>query len=174
MKEREYKDSVEKLMNASLSFDEKLVNFALGLVCETGELAEAIISGNENKILDEFSDCRWYFTASGLLLQYSQYLELYDEYFGIDEYTGTTETDLLITACRYGDLIKKVIYHKHPLERHEAQLRENLLRYYLGYRDLIQKFNLTDEDIKQYNVNKLSARYQGLTFTSEQSLNRTA
>jgi hypothetical protein len=167
MEEQIYRESVQSLMNGSLTFDEKLGNFALGLVCETGELAEKLDNAEPDKILDEFSDCRWYFTANEMMLGITSLSNIY----ALPARKTGVQT-LLIKACKFGDLIKKVIYHKHPLEQHIVDLEMFLWQYYVEYRHLISMWGFTDEQVKQFNHDKLSARYKGLKFTTEQSINR--
>lgn len=172
MNEEKYQESVISLMNGDLTFDEKLGNFALGLVCETGEVIEAIDAKNKDKVLDELSDTRWYFTANAILLKLEVYIDLYSMYAGASYWYENIEKQLLLKACKYGDLIKKVIYHKHPLEQHKKELMSLLFEYYVLYRRVLTGHNLTDEQVKQYNYDKLNARYKGLKFTTDQSINR--
>jgi hypothetical protein len=171
MDEQTYRESVKKFMNGSLTFNEKLVNFALGLCGESAELDYVISEGQREKVIDEAGDCRWYFTALNILLEASS---IYEHSFPPAYYLSAQylSREMMREAGRVADLIKKVVFHKHSLDKHKEQILNRLRAFSWKYNALLIKCDFTDEEVKQYNVNKLAARYKDLVFTTEQSINR--
>lgn len=180
MNEQEYQQKVSQLVNKALTPNERLCNFALGLVGEVAEIARLVDNApnNREEVLDELSDTRWYWTA--------MYTEINKEYF---EVTPALDSTLYIPAFpqylqfllfrwfvdagQIADCVKKVACHGHPLDKHRGEIKV-LLRGCKYYYDMIAtSYGFTDEQIKTYNIQKLEKRYQGLEFSTERSLNRT-
>jgi hypothetical protein len=177
MNEQFYRNVVSKLMNPKLTSNERLGNWAAGLCGESAEVDEIIgntspTAVNKNKLLDELSDCRWYMTAFCVDLHLSEQFTLDSLNASYMSPVGYQSRLLMRQAGRVADLIKKIIYHGHPLERHRDELITELVKYSLIYGSLLTHFSLTDEQVKQHNYDKLIARYEGLNFTTEQSINR--
>ena len=76
---------------------------------------------------------------------------------------------LVCEAGEVGDRIKKELFHGHEEDR-EKKIDElgDVLHYYQG---LLQMYNITLEEVMDYNTNKLKKRYPD-GFSQEASINR--
>lgn len=76
---------------------------------------------------------------------------------------------LVCEAGEVGDAIKKEVFHGHDVDR-EKKIDElsDVLHYYQG---LLQMYQITLEEIMEYNINKLKKRYPD-GFSQEASRNR--
>jgi NTP pyrophosphatase (non-canonical NTP hydrolase) len=86
---------------------------------------------------------------------------------------GNFALGLVCEAGEIGDLIKKILYHNHPMtEELRTKLEKELgdVRFY--YTALLTLLDFEDKHIKQGNIDKLSKRYPNLEFSTERSLNR--
>ena len=67
------------------------------------------------------------------------------------------------------DLVKKVIGHKHPLDRHKLAMELGDVLWYVA--TIAKEFDLTLSEIADMNIKKLMKRYpEG--FSVEKSINR--
>lgn len=182
MRELKYREAVSKLMNGELSFNERLGNWAAGLCGESAELDslvddaitfDELVRNKLDKLIDEASDCRWYATAFTITLNAPVWW-----FIGIPnttkEWSPQKHTQLMMRyAGQINDVVKKVIYHKHPFDAaHRTKILGLLDLYIRVYNSFLFNINTSDNWVKEYNVKKLSARYEGLMFTTAQSLNR--
>ena len=76
---------------------------------------------------------------------------------------------LVCEAGEVGDTIKKELFHGHLVDR-EKKIDElgDILHYYQG---VLQMYEITLEEVMEYNIHKLSKRYPG-GFSQEASINR--
>ena len=92
---------------------------------------------------------------------------------GIAIYNGAAKANyalgLVCEAGEVGDTIKKELFHGHKIDR-EKKIDElgDVLHYYQG---LLQMYNITLEEVMDYNDRKLSKRYPD-GFSQEASINR--
>lgn len=171
MKEQEYRNAVAKLANPKLTFNERLGNWAAGICGESAEVDIAVEFGDKLKVKDELSDCRWYLTAFCVDLDLP--LAFISPEFAIYYDNADQQSRMLLrVAGNIADIIKKVIYHGHPLTKHVHELINLLSEYVSTYVGLADLMELTDDEITTYNFQKLSARYKDLNFTTSQSVNR--
>jgi NTP pyrophosphatase (non-canonical NTP hydrolase) len=68
------------------------------------------------------------------------------------------------------DMIKKVVWQKHPLNREKVKKELGDIRFY--YQALLNFFEITDEEVINGNIEKLTARYPDNKFDPSRSLNR--
>lgn len=150
----------------------RLVNCALGLAGETGELA-AIIEGPYSTelepLISELGDLWWYTAMAQHALGYCD-LDLYTVSPTIEDATVFAESErvlnLVAATGAFADRVKKVVFQGHPLETHEEKLKEHIA-------DIVQR--LADigkpQLVWEKNIEKLRKRYpEG--FSEERSLHR--
>jgi hypothetical protein len=177
MKEVQYKDAVAKLMNPKLSAKQALLNWVCGLAGESAEIDELIgytrwqCDLNRAKLLDELSDYRWYLTACGITMDSCA------KNVSLPKNVLTGWQELSRQLMRYSgkllDIVKKVVFHKHPLDKvHREMIEVQLQNCWRTYNALLSSFKIKDSQVTTYNYKKLSARYKNLKFTAAQSLNR--
>src|ERR1051326_8681579 len=180
MNEQDYITAVQTLVNPKLSPLQRLDNFALGLVGESAELYEKLSNPvsymSPDKpylevLIDELGDIRFYFTASLADLSLSLYLQE-PSFVTRTEDKITVVTQMMLYAGKYADIIKKVVYHEHPIEKHIQEISQYLTVFKRCYTKFLYQCGITDSEVKKFNIQKLSKRYPGLRFSSEKSLNR--
>ncbi|MDX8367887.1 nucleoside triphosphate pyrophosphohydrolase family protein [Cytobacillus sp. IB215665] len=104
----------------------------------------------------------------------------FNEYQDLASRTANEELNGPQAMCNYSmgaageagealDMIKKIVFHDHELNRHELAKELGDQLWYIS--QLARLINFSLEDIATMNVNKLKARYpEG--FSSERSVNR--
>lgn len=76
---------------------------------------------------------------------------------------------LVCEAGEVGDTIKKELFHGHEVDRlKKIDELGDVLHYYQG---VLQIYNITLEEVMDYNIRKLSKRYPD-GFSQEASINR--
>lgn len=105
--------------------DLRLANFALGMCGEAGEmmalLAEVVWQGEcdgwREKLVEESGDCFWYAAAICTVVgsDFNEMLavEIPTEMF----FVGDTGVALLQAAGNVADMVKKYVFHQHPIGR---------------------------------------------------------
>jgi hypothetical protein len=175
MNEQDYIIAVQTLVNPKLSSLQRLDNFALGLVGESAELFEKISSPipytSPNKslleiIIDEAGDILWYST------NLCEDLKIYIIPSTIKLRPIPAVTNMLVSAGKVCDTIKKIVYHKHSITKHSSELLSELWKFKRNYNALLSHYYLSESEVRQYNFDKLSKRYPNLQFSSERSINR--
>ena len=180
MEETAYREKVKQLMNPNLTHEERMANFALGLVGGVAELGELVFLDNSIiEIKDESSDITWYFTALCIEFDFEykilNHIYTYPILHKILREGDTEEVvrALSIISGKIADLVKKVVYHKHPLTQHQwilFDLMSDFKLYFENY--LLGSLGLNILEVRDYNIEKLSKRYPNLQFSSERSINR--
>jgi hypothetical protein len=181
MNEVNYRKAVEQLMNPKLTFNEKLGNWASGLCGESAELDELadeatfdeLCRTKFDKLIDESSDCRWYATAFTITLDVPEWWTVDGPNTPIPHSPQQHTRYMMRIAGKINDVVKKVIYHGHEFDNNRrAEILGLLADYMRYYQSFLWHISISDEQVKQYNVNKLAKRYKNLKFTTEQSVNR--
>src|ERR1051326_3841839 len=176
MNEQDYITAVQTLVTPKLSPLQRLDNFALGLVGESAELYEKLSNPvsymSPDKpylevLIDELGDCNWYFTNACVDLDIvfcrSSVSKLHPE---------DAIIKMLVHAGKFCDIIKKMVYHEHPVEKHSREIVEHLWAFKKSYLAFLNHYEISESEVRQYNFDKLSKRYPDLKFSSERSINR--
>jgi NTP pyrophosphatase (non-canonical NTP hydrolase) len=74
-------------------------------------------------------------------------------------------------AGELGDAIKKSYVYGKPIDIDNVIEELGDLRFYI--QAVMQLFNLTEQEILQYNVNKLAKRYKELTYSDAAAITRS-
>jgi NTP pyrophosphatase (non-canonical NTP hydrolase) len=155
-----------------------LVNWALGLAGEAGEVFELVWGEHSTSNLDpsllkkELGDVCWYIAlfCEQVGFDLGTFGTWVDEGFRTTPSNDRRSTSLLVTrACKTADYVKKVVCHGHPLD--EQTLHTHVHGCYRAATAICSRHGLSMSDVMKENIEKLKARYpEG--FSTERSLNR--
>lgn len=149
----------------------RLVNYAVGLAGELGEIAQLTLLGPRQDIAHAFKaelgDMWWYTAMAQHALGYCDLDAFIEDSAAEDARMNPKHTLHLVAAVgEFVDLVKKVAFQGHPLEEHEEQLRSHLknIVYYLS-------IMANPAVVRDANIEKLKLRYPD-GFSAERSMNR--
>lgn len=176
MKPNEYQQLAMRTSNKALSQKEHVINAALGLCGEAGEVkrcADAMQYANRmDEFLSEVGDLCWYLAemATALDIDLSEIFKCSVGYSGHD--TQTLAYLMLLRVTEIADYVKKVYMQGHAMKR------EKLLNMLQGVAWNICQFTTGKYEvlslIMENNIKKLERRYPAGEFSAERSINREA
>lgn len=158
--------------------DYELANYGLGIAGEAGEVSALILNLKRDTdnfnvfkkdVKKELGDVLWYTSQvarlAGLTLEELKIKSAFDLEFGfIDNGLGLSEN-----AGKIADLIKKVVFHGHSIEK---EVIKEILGDVLSHIIIIgESAKLDILDIAAANIEKLMKRYPA-GFSTERSINR--
>ncbi len=99
----------------------------------------------------------------------TQVLKLWNKTLNSEQTLTAAAMGLSGEAGEVTDLVKKVVFHKHPLDKEKLVKELGDVFYYAEI--LMSEINVTRKDVEKANLEKLNKRYPS-GFSSEASLNR--
>jgi len=169
-----FQEQAKSTMNFNLTAPVQLQNLALGIICELGEVSDAIQfpferqKDQQEHFLDEGGDVLWY------VVNLCSYIQCdWTSLFPTKTILNQTPTHYLLTAFRFaaniGDTIKKSVGQGHELD--VTGIIENLQGLLAHLIAIFHAYDVRVEDVCEYNRKKLMKRYGG-GFSAEASVNR--
>lgn len=169
----EYQQLAMRTSNKALSQKEHVINAALGLCGEAGEVKRSTHFANRmDEFLGEVGDLCWYLAemATALDIDLSEIFKCSVGYSGHD--TQTLANLMLLRVTEIADYVKKVYMQGHAMKR------EKLLNMLQGVAWNICQFTTGKYEvlslIMENNIKKLEHRYPAGEFSAERSINREA
>lgn len=148
---------------------ELILNCALGIAGETGEVTEIMYTQgyNKDKVCEELGDCTWYVAV--ILDAIDKKMEDIAPKKIERAQTEMAIINLALQGGRIADIVKKSMFHKHELG--VDMLTECLQGYLQAVGNVGWIYGLTLRKIYKVNIEKLLERYpEG--FSAERSINR--
>lgn len=169
MKPNEYQQLAMRTSNKALSQKEHVINAALGLCGEAGEVKRC--AGVKHMFLSEVGDLCWYLAEMATALE----IELSEIFMCEVNYLKKSAEEsaelMILYAADVADYVKKVYMQGHAME-HERLL--NMLKgmacacqFAAGEYEVLSL-------IMENNIKKLERRYPAGEFSAERSINREA
>jgi NTP pyrophosphatase (non-canonical NTP hydrolase) len=166
---------------------DELANYALGMVCEAGEVGDIIqkylFCGYEldtNGLKKEMGDTLWYISNICTLTNIKLSSLIQSPVIKSSIILGTNESSYISNLTKYtmgmvcrvgaaGDMIKKHFFHGHELDMNKLESElYNALRN-MNYICMI--LGITMDEVAELNIKKLLDRYPN-GFSSTDSVNR--
>lgn len=186
----QYAEACKRTSKGLNTKNERLSNFALGLVGEASELNELINydAWQGKKLITKISICKesgdvfWYmfrlvsifgddydsFILAAQPLDFIPYTPYYD-YSTKTIKIGSLVENISILAGKIADEIKKVVFHQHELKA--EKILPYLAHMYYLLEFLLRCFGMTVEEVFEKNIEKLRERYPN-GFSTDSSIAR--
>lgn len=163
----EYQQLAMRTSNNALDGGEHVINGALGLCGEAGEVK---IANTRSEIIEETGDVCWYMaemaTALGIGLE-----TVFENCNRTFIWTPNVAADrLLIAAAGIADCIKKSFMQGHRFD--EEQIKRQLSNVAKAIDAIAKWYEISVIDIMAGNIKKLAARYPEGRFEIDRSVNR--
>lgn len=165
----EYRHLAQRTSNASLTKAEHVINGALGLCGESGEVADLVCMNptaeQKAAVVEELGDVLWY------CAELATWLELEPAIPGEGEEWGRVHgaLGLCVAASSIADHVKKAYMQGHPVSK--TTIASRLYTVFRIVSELSALVGSTSSDVMAQNIDKLRKRYP-VKFESDLSINR--
>ena len=166
---KEYQELAQRTTNRILVKSEHIINGALGLCGEAGEVMELLWSDCETlyknrKVAEELGDVLWYCAELNTWLHGEIHDLECDSMPLLNESVG-----LCIAAARVADMVKKATMQGHEMS--VKQIGDAVASVVRIVDELARKYGFTLDYIERENIAKLKRRYP-YNFDPNRSVNR--
>lgn len=173
----DYRNEVLRTAGGHADRRNALLNVALGLAGEAGEVAEIVYvpmvaKTDKALLIKELGDLRWYLEYGAHTLGMSREelaQRVTGESYQFNHSKEIVTRKLLILVSQVADHIKKYAFHKHDLN--EFAVKGAFTTIYSQIHNLAGLINTPLRTVEKRNVEKLQKRYPN-GFTPEDSINR--
>lgn len=165
----EYRPLAQRTSNASLTKAEHVINGALGLCGESGEVADLVCMNptveQKASVVEELGDVLWYCAELATWLELEPGVPIEGEEWGrVHGALG-----LCVASASIADHVKKAYMQGHSVNK--IKIASRLATMFRIVSELAALVGSTQSEVMGVNINKLRKRYP-VKFESDLSINR--
>ncbi|MBO7172345.1 MAG: nucleoside triphosphate pyrophosphohydrolase family protein [Bacteroidaceae bacterium] len=167
----EYRALAQRTSNGSLTVEQHVINGALGLCGESGEVADLVCMNptveQKASVVEELGDVLWYCAELATWLELEPGIPMEGEEWGrVHGALG-----LCVAAASIADHVKKAYMQGHSVNK--IKIASRVYTVFRIVSELAASVDSTASNVMGYNINKLRKRYP-VKFDPDLSINREA
>jgi NTP pyrophosphatase (non-canonical NTP hydrolase) len=149
--------------------DFKILHEIIGISLEVFEtmLIGTEYADEDSTMIEELGDLGFFIVAIALSLAKKYNFELTYDLFDKPCEAADAPLAFLASFNALADRLKKSLIHKKEMD--VSKLRQSLALVFINFGGMINEFGFTTGEVRDHNMNKLSARYPSGTYSDEQA-----